>query len=221
MERSCGGDPHGLLHFLRGPVQQRHLASDVRAQHVVLLVRSADVFHLRSQQPQRQPAQRYRAIQPGQPDRFANTVRTPFSFPPLRALRRSCLCFISTLSNNQLNGTIPSTLSGIIGMRTLYVRRVAGLNCTSLRRSRLCISWLGSNKLSGTIPSSLGSLTGMQHMCVRRTADRQRTELRRPACALSYLDNNQLSGTIPSSLGSLTRLTSLCVHHAVFRPSQC
>ena len=74
------------------------------------------------------------------------------------------------LNHNKLTGSIPSELGGLANLKRLY---------------------LGNNKLSGSIPPRLGSLTRLQE--------------------LALFDNN-LSGTIPRKLGGLANLETLRLH---------
>ena len=88
------------------------------------------------------------------------------------AVLRRPACALSDFVQNQLTGTIPSSLGSLTGLTYLCVRHAVGRHCTVLRRLVCALSWLHSNQLSGTIPSSLGSLTGLLQLCVRHAAGR-------------------------------------------------
>ena len=98
------------------------------------------------------------------------------------------------LSDNQLSGSIPSSLGSLANLRGLYLDRnqLSGPIPSSLGSlANLEFLHLFGNQLSGSIPSSLGSLGNLR--------------------ALS-LSNNQLSGSVPSSLGSLANLEGLDIY---------
>lgn len=92
------------------------------------------------------------------------------------------------LSENELNGTIPSELGSLTNLEVLKLsqNQLRGVippefgNLTNLNFLDLF-----ENRLSGTIPSELGNLTNLEAL---------------------VLFNNNLSGMIPSSLGELNRL---------------
>ena len=118
------------------------------------------------------------------------------------------------LSENNLVGTIPASLSNLDQMKYLYLadNKLTGpipdlssfTDLTSLaldynqftgeipkelgERTSLQYLWLGSNDLSGEIPAELGNLTNLQTLS---------------------LWGNDLSGQLPDSLGNLTDLTTL------------
>ncbi len=86
-------------------------------------------------------------------------------------LRRFAVCACSYLFNNQLSGSIPSSLGSLTALQYLCVLRNCCSHCKILRqRARACArSNLGYNQLIGSIPSSLGSLTALQYLCVHRS----------------------------------------------------
>ena len=95
------------------------------------------------------------------------------------------------LKNNQLSGSIPSSLGGLtdLGGLELEENQLSGSIPSELGNlTSLGILYLWGNQLSGSIPSELGNLRRLD--------------------ALS-LEENQLSGSIPDELGDLTNLTWL------------
>ena len=95
------------------------------------------------------------------------------------------------LNDNQLTGSIPSSLGSLTNLEYLYLpnNQLTGSIPSSLGSlTKLTELDLFNNQLTGSIPSSLGSLTNLEYL---------------------YLSDNQLTGSIPSSLGSLTNLEYL------------
>ena len=95
------------------------------------------------------------------------------------------------LVENQLTGSIPSSLGSLTNLEFLYLQRnqLEGSIPSSLGSlTSLRYLYLYDNQLTGSIPSSLGNLTNLKFL---------------------YLDINQLTGSIPSSLGNLTNLKGL------------
>jgi Leucine-rich repeat (LRR) protein len=98
------------------------------------------------------------------------------------------------LSDNQLKGTIPSSLGQLNSLNIfLALNQLKGTIPSSLGQL-YNLEWLdlSDNQLSGTIPSSLGQLNNIRYL---------------------YLSDNQLSGIIPSSLGQLNNLQWLFLFH--------
>jgi len=92
------------------------------------------------------------------------------------------------LSNNQLSGTIPSTIGLLIDLRYLYDCHL-NLESLSLSLSLLCMLLIYTRALKLTC--FLLSTWIIVHLPTR------------------LLNSNQLSGTIPSTIGSLTNLQAL------------
>lgn len=95
------------------------------------------------------------------------------------------------LAANHLTGNIPPALGNLSELQYLYLdtNSLSGSIPSELGNlSQLRILVLGGNPLTGTIPSSLGSLTQLQEL---------------------FLSNAEIGGTIPSSLGNLSQLTYL------------
>ncbi len=95
------------------------------------------------------------------------------------------------ISDNQLSGSIPSSLSNLMQLNYLhlYNNQLSGSIPSELGSlSNLLELYLHGNQLSGTIPSELANLSNLQYL---------------------QLNNNQLSGTIPSELGNLSKLQRL------------
>ena len=95
------------------------------------------------------------------------------------------------LSENQLSGTIPSALgilSNLIEL-SLWSNELTGIIPPELGRlANLEVMYLGDNELSGTIPTELGNLTNLEYL---------------------GLNSNKLTGVIPVELGNLTNLELL------------
>ena len=95
------------------------------------------------------------------------------------------------LSENDLNGTIPSELGYLTYLEVLYLseNQLSGTIPPALGiLSHLIELGLWSNELTGTIPPELGRLANLEVM---------------------YLGDNELSGTIPTELGNLANLEYL------------
>jgi hypothetical protein len=73
----------------------------------------------------------------------------------------------SSLGNNQLNGTIPSSLSSLTELQSLCVLSLDAFVSSDSFHLRTHSSLYG-NQLTGSIPSSLSSLTGLSYLCVPR-----------------------------------------------------
>ena len=100
-------------------------------------------------------------------------------------------CVVTSLSGNQLSGTIPPELGNLAHLESLN---------------------LYGNQLSGTIPAELGNLANLEHLDL--SGNRLSGEI--PAAlgnllSLPRLDlsGNQLSGEIPAALGNLANLEHL------------
>ena len=95
------------------------------------------------------------------------------------------------LSDNELNGTLPSELGHLTHLEVLY---------------------LSENQLSGTIPSALGVLSNLIELSLwsNELTGPILPELGRLAnLEMLHLGKNELSGTIPTELGNLTNLEEL------------
>ncbi len=119
------------------------------------------------------------------------------------------------LHNNQLSGSIPSSLGNLTNLQYLYLyqNQLSGSIPSSLGNlTNLQYLYLYQNQLSGSIPSSLGNLTNLfdLHLANNQLSGSISSSLGN-LTNLKYLHlaNNQLSGSIPSSLGNLTNLKYL------------
>ena len=119
------------------------------------------------------------------------------------------------LSDNNLSGTIPSSLGGLSSLVTLDLSRnqlMGAIPPELANLSSLVSLALFRNQLTGEIPSELGRLNNLASLII---ADNQLTGKIPPELAnLSSLQSlalyrNQLTGSIPSSLGGLTSLSRL------------
>ncbi|HEX5626222.1 MAG TPA: T9SS type A sorting domain-containing protein [Saprospiraceae bacterium] len=99
------------------------------------------------------------------------------------------------LSNNNLQGSIPGSLGGLMELRILY---------------------LFGNKLNGSIPVEMGNLTALEDLAIE---DNQLSGPIPPelgsATALKYLSlaKNELNGPIPTALANLAELQVLNLSH--------
>ena len=96
-----------------------------------------------------------------------------------------------SLTSNSLTGSIPAELgnAGKLQFLALWDNDLTGSIPSELGKlSALRSLTLNGNELSGSIPSSLGNLSALTHM---------------------QLWDNQLTGSIPSELGNLTNMSSL------------
>ena len=87
------------------------------------------------------------------------------------------------LSDNQLSGPIPLSLSGLVELEELRLQgnQLSGPIPTQLGRfSKLTALWLSDNQLSGAIPGELGRLANLEELFLG--------------------GSNQLTGCIPASL---------------------
>ena len=119
------------------------------------------------------------------------------------------------LSENGLNGAIPSELSSLSNLTNLWLNgnQLSGEIPSELGNlSNLTVLSLWDNQLSGEIPSELGNLSNLRWLSL---ADNELSgEIPSELGNLSNLTilvlwGNQLSGAIPSQLGNLTNLTEL------------
>jgi hypothetical protein len=99
------------------------------------------------------------------------------------------------LENNQLEGTIPASLSALNNLLNLFLNtnQLTGSIPASLS-ALTSLQWLvlNTNQLTGSLPASLSALTNLQRI---------------------YLNNNQLTGSIPSGLSSLTNLSEFKIQN--------
>lgn len=122
------------------------------------------------------------------------------------------------LIGNGLTGTVPSSVSQLVELRSLrlYNNQLTGSIPSELGQlSKLTRLYLYNNQLSGAIPTELGQLTNLGSLGLNQN------QLSEPIPAslgqLSnlvelHLQQNQLSGSIPVELGQLSNLTRLSVH---------
>ena len=123
------------------------------------------------------------------------------------------------LVNNNLSGTIPSSLGSISQLEELLLHgnSLTGEIPSSLGSlSELKALSLASNSLTGPIPSSLGNLSQLEDLFLRYNSLSgpipsslgNLSELK-----VLALDSNSLTGTIPGSLGNLSQLESLVLQY--------
>ncbi|HLP48380.1 MAG TPA: Ig-like domain-containing protein [Candidatus Kapabacteria bacterium] len=99
------------------------------------------------------------------------------------------------LNNNNLTGTLPSTLENLSELYRLYLER---------------------NRIRGTIPPQIGNLNRLRHFSLRKNKFSgnipPEVENLRNLQTLS-LGHNQLSGSIPYQIGNLSNLKILLLGH--------
>ncbi len=116
------------------------------------------------------------------------------------------------LSENELNGTIPSELGSLTYLEELNLsqNQLSGTIPSELGNlTNLTALSLFSNRLSGGIPSELGNLSNLELLALfennlRGTIPTELAELDNLRWLM--LSGNQLSGSIPSELSKLTNL---------------
>ena len=119
------------------------------------------------------------------------------------------------LSENQLRGTIPPELGNLTNLEVLnlFENRLSGTIPSELGNlSNLGGLALSKNNLRGTIPSDLAKLNSLTWLILwgNQLDGSIPSELGRLTNLVwLYLSENRLSGTIPSELGNLTNLEEL------------
>ena len=116
------------------------------------------------------------------------------------------------LSDNELNGAIPSELGSLVNLEYLYLpeNQLRGAIPSALGvLSNLIELSLWSNELTGTIPPELGGLANLEtlHLGSNELSGPIPTELAfLPSLKELGLHANKLTGVIPAELGNLTNL---------------
>ena len=120
--------------------------------------------------------------------------------------------FDLVLGNNNLTGSIPSSLGNLQALYNLVLdgNQLTGEIPASLGNlSNLRWLWLSNNQLTGEIPDALGNLTNLEDMVLGQnglTGEIPATLGNLSGLTLLGLDNNELTGEIPAALGNLTNL---------------
>ena len=124
-------------------------------------------------------------------------------------------CVVTSLSGNQLSGTIPPELANLAHLESLnlYGNQLSGTIPAELGNlANLEHLDLSGNRLSGTIPAELGNLANLEHLDLsgNRLSGTIPAELANlPNLTSLNLSRNQLSGEIPAALGNLLSLPRL------------
>ncbi|WP_281309718.1 leucine-rich repeat domain-containing protein [Flavobacterium flavigenum] len=122
------------------------------------------------------------------------------------------------LSNNNLNGIIPSSIGQLTELQTFYLNQnqLIGTIPSEIRElTKLTLLYLHTNQLSGTIPAEIGQLTKLTslQLHINKLSGTIPAEIGKLTSLTSLLlYNNQLTGIIPNVLGELTKLLSLQLH---------
>ena len=114
------------------------------------------------------------------------------------------------LSDNSLNGTVPSSFSNLSSLQSLYECREVVFSPAN--------RYLNDNELSGTIPSSFSLFTIVYRLYERRC-------MFFPSPINRDLSDNSLNGTIPSSLFYCSVMAAmsefiLCCISQIYKRSQ-
>jgi Leucine-rich repeat (LRR) protein len=116
------------------------------------------------------------------------------------------------LSDNNLTGTIPSSIENLSGLTLLSLARnsIGGEIPSSISNlNNLSTLSLATNKLSGAIPSSIGLLSNLSYLNfgANQLTGNIPVEIGNLSSLGSlYLSSNKLTGQIPSSIGKLSNL---------------
>ena len=119
------------------------------------------------------------------------------------------------LNGNRLSGSIPSELGNLANLESLYLNgnQLSGSIPSELGNlANLRLLWLNDNQLSGSIPPELGNLANLKRLRLdeNQLSGSIPSELGNLAnLRLLWLNDNQLSGSIPSELGNLANLEQL------------
>eukprot|EP00762_Andalucia_godoyi_P008167 ANDGO_07410.mRNA.1 putative leucine-rich repeat receptor-like protein kinase At1g35710 len=122
-----------------------------------------------------------------------------------------------SLSENQLNGTIPASLGDLLRLRLLDLssnQLKGSIPATLGELSELQILFLYSNQLCGSIPLSLGNLSQLLRLDLysnQLTGSIPSSLGNLFLLQVLGLYSNELSGLIPSSLGNLSQLQELAL----------
>jgi len=119
------------------------------------------------------------------------------------------------LGINQFTGSIPSELGNLTSLESLNLQsnQFTGNIPSELENlTNLQFLYLNTNQLSGNIPTELGNLESLQYLNlgINQLSGNIPEELGSLNNLQNlWLDNNQLSGTIPTELGNLDNLQDL------------
>ncbi|MGN6298920.1 MAG: leucine-rich repeat domain-containing protein [Ginsengibacter sp.] len=119
------------------------------------------------------------------------------------------------LNNNNLTGTIPSSIENLSGLTLLALagNSIGGEIPSSISNlNDLSTLSLATNKLSGTIPSSIGQLSNLSYLNFggNQLTGNIPIEIGNLSSLSSlYLSSNKLTGQIPSEIGNLPNLNTL------------
>ena len=124
-----------------------------------------------------------------------------------------------SLDRNQLSGQIPAELGSLANLQVLLLHnnQLSGQIPPELGSlANLQVLFLGGNQLSGQIPPELGNLANLQLLMLWDTQLSGQIPAELGSLAnlqVLFLGSNQLSGQIPSSLGSLANLQDLSLYN--------
>ncbi|KAG7348637.1 two component regulator [Nitzschia inconspicua] len=131
------------------------------------------------------------------------------------------------LSHNRISGPIPEELRSRVDPRplqylNLYNNQLTGTIPSSLRLRQLWYLDLGKNNLEGTLPADLGetffSLIALHldHNRFNGTVPESYMTVGNGRLESLYLDNNQLTGTVPDSFQLWNNIYSYTLHNNSF-----
>lgn len=121
------------------------------------------------------------------------------------------------LEYNELTGSIPASLGNLADLQylSLIINHLSGPVPSELGNlSKLVWLRLGDNELSGSLPSSLGSLSNLRYMHMggcRFTGSIPTSFGNLSSMIEILLHRNQLSGNIPNELGNLSHMETFIV----------
>ncbi|PWA64442.1 leucine-rich repeat protein [Artemisia annua] len=128
--------------------------------------------------------------------------------------------FYFDLGDNQLFGSLPSSIDSLVGLTTLDLRGNRLKGKIPIKLQKLQALNLARNQFSGPIPDAIGNLSLLNKLDLSKNSlsGSVPSEIK-DLKMLSYLDlsNNNLSGTITSSLGDCISLTTLNLRGNLFQ----
>ncbi|KAJ3235656.1 hypothetical protein HDU81_000288 [Chytriomyces hyalinus] len=145
-----------------------------------------------------------------------------FSSNQLEGGRTSLVLSELNLSNNQLSGRLPNSITLLTDLERLYLQenKFSGPLPTEIGGLlNLRILHLGGNQISGVIPDSISSLVALEalDLCRNSFVGTIPTSIASLVnLTLLLVENNELSGPLPTEIGLLASLATLKLSHNRF-----